>query len=254
LVSVKLFMCQEVKFLCRGSISNSGDGRFCIRTRCNVKTHKANKVMVKEGYLYIRGNRKDQALSEPSMDALGLPGDSDPRDLADEARPLNVWRAYFTLEAERRERSDGSDKSWEEVEAPTLSKLSEVDTTYQTPKKLKVGTLLEGLVDTIPVGVGKAEAVEVIKDHMTMADGPDREYAMNSSIQTVLAEWNKVCAGIELFNAEFGKLGKGEEKTRKSISTTVFKIHDAIRTTSLNVTCPATSLATLTCRDLLPKT
>jgi hypothetical protein len=31
---------------------------------------------------------------------------------------------------------------------------------------------------------------------MTMADGPDREYAMNSSIQTVLAEWNKVCAII----------------------------------------------------------
>jgi hypothetical protein len=142
------------------------------------------------------------------------------------------WRAYFTSEAERRERSaEGSEKSWEEVEAPTLSKLSEVDTTYQTPKELKVGTLLEGLVDTIPVGVGKAEAVEVIKDHMTMADGPDREYAMNTSIQTVLAEWNKVCAGIELFNGEFGKLGKGEEKTRESISTTVFKIHDAIRNT-----------------------
>jgi hypothetical protein len=30
---------------------------------------------------------------------------------------------------------------------------------------------------------------------------------------------------------EFGKLGKGEEKTRESISTTVFKIHDAIRDT-----------------------
>jgi hypothetical protein len=212
LVSAKLFMCQEVKSLYRGSISNSGDGRFCIRTRCDVKTHKANKITVKEGQLYIRGSRKDQALSEPSMDAvLGLPGDSDPRDLAHEARPLNVWRAFFTSEAKRRERlANGSEKSWEEVlEAPTLSKLSEVDTKYQTQKKLKVGTLLEGLVDTIPVGVGKAEAVEVIKDHMTMADGPDREYAMNSSIQTVLAEWNKVCAGIELFNAEFGKLGKG---------------------------------------------
>jgi hypothetical protein len=88
--------------------------------------------------------------------------------------------------------------------------------------------LLEGLVDTIPVGIGKAEAVEVIKDHMTMADGPDQEYAMNSSIQTVLAEWNKVSAGIDLFNAEFGKLGRGKEKTREYISTTVFKIHDAI--------------------------
>jgi hypothetical protein len=123
------------------------------------------------------------------MDVLGLPGDSDPRDLTDEARPLNVWRAFFTSEAERRERSaDGSEKSCKEVEAPTLSKLSEVDTMYQTPKKLKVGTLLEGLVDTIPVGVRKAEAVEVIKDHITMADGPDQEYAMNLSIQTVLAE------------------------------------------------------------------
>jgi prophage DNA circulation protein len=40
-----------------------------------------------------------------------------------------------------------------------------------------------------------------------------------------------VCAGIDLFNTEFGKLGKGEEKTRECISTTVFKIHDAIRDT-----------------------
>jgi hypothetical protein len=53
LVSVKLFMCQEIKSLCRGSISNSGDGRFCTRKRSDVKTHKANKVTVKEGHLYI---------------------------------------------------------------------------------------------------------------------------------------------------------------------------------------------------------
>jgi hypothetical protein len=211
-------MCRELKSLCRGIISNSEDGRFCTRTRCDVKTHKANKITVKEGHLYIRGTRKDQALVEPLMDVLGLPGDADPRNLADEARPLNVWRAFFTSEVERRERSaDGSETSWEEVEAPTLLKLSEVDTAYQTPKKLKVGTLLEGLVGTIPVGIGKAEAVEVIKDHMTMADGPDGECATNLSIQTVLAEWNKVCSEIYLYNAEFGKLGKGEEKTRESL-------------------------------------
>jgi hypothetical protein len=47
----------------------------------------------------------------------------------------------------------------------------------------------------------------------------------------VLAEWNKVYAGVGMFNLEFEKLGKGEEKSRESISGTVMKIHEAIRDT-----------------------
>jgi hypothetical protein len=47
----------------------------------------------------------------------------------------------------------------------------------------------------------------------------------------VLAEWNKVCAGVELFNAEFAKLGEGDLKHREAISVTVVKIHEAIRDT-----------------------
>jgi hypothetical protein len=74
------------------------------------------------------------------------------------------------------------------VEIPSLTKLSEVDATYQTPKKLKVGTLLEVLADTIPIGIGKAEKIAVIQDHMLAADGSARESTRNSSIRTVLAE------------------------------------------------------------------
>jgi hypothetical protein len=68
--------------------------------------------------------------------------------------------------------------------------------------------------DTIPIGVGKAEKIAVIQDHMLAADGSARESARDLSLSTVLAEWNKVCAGVEMFNLEFEKLGKGEEKSR----------------------------------------
>jgi hypothetical protein len=63
------------------------------------------------------------------------------------------------------------------------TKLSEVDATYQTPKKLKVGTLLKALADTIPIGVGKAEKIAVIQDHMLAADGLARESVRDSSLR-----------------------------------------------------------------------
>jgi hypothetical protein len=40
-----------------------------------------------------------------------------------------------------------------------------------------------------------------------------------------------VCAGVELFNAEFAKLGEGDLKHRETISVTVVKIREAIRDT-----------------------
>jgi hypothetical protein len=101
-----------------------------------------------------------------------------------------------------------SDRSWEDVEVPSLTKLSEVNTAYRTPKKLKVGTLLEALADTIPIGIGKAKRIELAQDHMMASAGPKRESAQDAALRTILAEWNKVCAGVDLFNAEFEKLGQ----------------------------------------------
>jgi hypothetical protein len=91
------------------------------------------------------------------------------------------------------------------VEIPSLNKLSEVDLEYKTPKKLKVGMLLEALAETIPIGIGKAETIAVIADYMINAEGLERETARDTSLQTVLAEWNKVCAEVELFITQNSK-------------------------------------------------
>jgi hypothetical protein len=58
--------------------------------------------------------------------------------------------------------------------------------------------------------------------------GEERESMEASSIWTVLAEWNKVSASVDLFNAKFSKLGTSETQYHESISTTVLKIHEAI--------------------------
>jgi hypothetical protein len=174
---------------------------------------------------------KDQALAEPPLDADSITDDTDSIQLEDMEKPIDVWRAYFATEMDRANRLNDSDRSWEDVEVPSLTKLSEINTAYRTPKKLKVGTLLKALADTIPIGIGKAERIELVKDHMMASAGPERELAQDAALRTVLAKWNKVCAGVDLFNAEFEKLGQGEERSPGSISTTVMKIHEAIRDT-----------------------
>jgi hypothetical protein len=62
-----------------------------------------------------------------------------------------------------------------------------------------------------------------------------RESAETESLRTVLAEWNKLGANFEFFNAEFQNLGIGKEKYRYIISTTVVKIHEAMRDTDAQV-------------------
>jgi hypothetical protein len=106
---------------------------------------------------------------------------------------------------------------------------------YQTPKKLKVGTLLEALSDTMPIGLGKAEEVSRIIDPGTVEGAEKRESVETESLRTVLAEWNKLGANFELFNAEFENLGNGEEKYRDAISTMVVRIHEAMRDTDARV-------------------
>jgi hypothetical protein len=90
---------------------------------------------------------------------------------------------------------------------------------------------LELLVDTIPVGIGKAEEIFKIVDLSGLEPGAERESAQWVAMRTVLSEWNKVSLGVKLFNAEFAKLGDNESKYRDGISKTVMKIHEAIRDT-----------------------
>jgi hypothetical protein len=166
MVSVKLFWCEEVSSVRGGVIASSGGGRFCVKAVCDVKSHLSSKVLMRFNHLYICGKRKNQAMIEPTLDSSSLADHVNPSRLAEVERPINVWRAYFASESDRAGRSSNDgEHSWEEVEIASLNKLSEVDSEYKTLKKLKVGTLLEALADTIPIGIGKAEKIAVIADH-----------------------------------------------------------------------------------------
>jgi hypothetical protein len=74
--SVGLFYCREVntvKSPCGGVIANSGFNRFCLKLKCEVKSHRIQKAKLVVGHMYILGVRKKQALLEPSLDVSVLP-------------------------------------------------------------------------------------------------------------------------------------------------------------------------------------
>jgi hypothetical protein len=112
-----------------------------------------------------------------------------------------------------------------------LDKLSAVTSSYVTPKKLKVGFLLEAFADSIPIGLGKAEDLTEIPDMSGLTDDKLRQ-AQAKAMELILSEWNILRGNFETFNDEFSKLGNGEKKYRDAISVTVMKIYDAIRDTA----------------------
>jgi hypothetical protein len=219
--------------VCRGVVANSGRSRFCTKIGCVIKSHQGSKVDLEEGNLYIRGSRKDQALLQPMLRTDALPPGMEPSVLAASWKPVSVWRAYFEAEQDRKppEGKVSTDSSWEEVESPTLAKFSDVESKNKTPKKLKVGTLLEVLVETMPIGIGKAEEIGTIVDPNNLDPGDKRESAQEAAIHTALAEWNKVSACVDLFDSEFVKLGGNESNYQDGILATVLRIHEAIRDT-----------------------
>jgi hypothetical protein len=68
--SVGMFYCRDSSAPCCGVIANSGFNRFCLKTNCEVKAHRTQKVIIKVGNLYILGTRKDQALFCSGVDGV----------------------------------------------------------------------------------------------------------------------------------------------------------------------------------------
>jgi hypothetical protein len=172
-----------------------------------------------------------------------LSKDIDPEVVAETSKPSNVWKAFFASQTERKDQvsalEERSDTSWEDLESPPLDKLSAVTSSYATPKKLKVGFLLEAFADSIPIGLGKAEVLTELPE-MDSLETPKSKIASDKAFKIVLAEWNILRGNFETFNDEFSKLGEGEKRYRDALSETVLKIHDAIRDTDAR-TSPITA-------------
>jgi hypothetical protein len=105
-----------------------------------------------------------------------------------------------------------------------------VTSSYVTPKKLKVGFLLEAFAESIPIGMSKAQTLSELPEFTTM-NQDEKDKAGVGALKMVMTEWNVLRANFELINDEFEKLGTGKKKYRDAISETVLKIHDAIRDT-----------------------
>jgi hypothetical protein len=221
-----LFYCRDATAICRGVIANSGQNRFCIKTNCEVKAHQAQKVIINDGNLYILGTRKDQSLLEPSLEGSLLSKEHDLDKIIGTSKPVNVWKAFFDSQTDRKafpgDTDALSDSSWEDLESPTLEKLSSVTSSYVTPKKLKVGFLLEAFADSIPIGLSKTTPLSELPDSSQMQKG-DKEKAGVGALKVVMMEWNTLRSNFQLIDDEFAKLGEGEKKYWDAISETVSK-------------------------------
>jgi hypothetical protein len=145
------------------------------------------------GNLYILGTRKDQALLEPSLEGYLLGKEHNIELIAEASKPINVWKAFFGTQSVRKDFSTASeapsDGSWEELESPSLDKLSSVTSSYVTPKKLKVGFLLEEFADSIPIGISKAQTLTELPKYSEM-NSTEQEKAGMGAIKMVMTEWN----------------------------------------------------------------
>jgi hypothetical protein len=92
-----LVLVNKSETLCCGSIGGSKKGiRWCSKEahECTTKTHQISKIQITNESIYLLA-RPGVALLTPTLDIEDLPDDTTPAFLLQEAKPMEVWKAYF---------------------------------------------------------------------------------------------------------------------------------------------------------------
>jgi hypothetical protein len=95
--NVFLVLVNKSESLCCGSIGGSKKGiRWCSQKahECTTKTHQTSKIQTTSESIYLLA-RPGVALLSPTLAIEDLPVDTTPDYLLQEAKPMEVWKAYF---------------------------------------------------------------------------------------------------------------------------------------------------------------
>jgi hypothetical protein len=236
-----LLYVREKVDICGGVIHSSDRRRFCCKSigSCTTKGHKT-KLTIDPNSFYIQHTRFGQARYEPSLSEALIPLDVTPSDFLSQEHPLEVWTAYFDALkagcAAARISSPGSDNDlstpWEEV--PSLDSVRKASVTFQTPKRLRMGSMLSPenvpiitstrgspLVDVFPLGPDNFEKTQSVK--------------VKQALRKLFGDWNKIESNFQTVHQEIDSAAKSETKFRNSVSDVISNMQDATREMDIRV-------------------
>jgi hypothetical protein len=92
-----LVLVSKSELLCCGSVGGTKKGiRWCSKKvhECTTRTHQTSKIQITNESIYLLA-RPGVALLTPTLPIKDLPDDTTFAYLLQEAKPMEVWKAYF---------------------------------------------------------------------------------------------------------------------------------------------------------------
>jgi hypothetical protein len=237
---------------CGRVIQTSDQRRFCCKAAgaCSRKGHKT-KVNLSTKTLNVKYSITGQARISPKLSVDLLPDNVTVAELLIQDNSLEVWVAYFeSLHAEKSEATSrlsstttDLESPWEEVKLPTLDELRKASINFKTPKKLRLGNVLN--TDTIPVTARpRGELFQDLADRDTDDEDQTERTKVERALQVIMSDWNKLNTNFQLIYLEFDTAGRGETKYRNTIADTLGELQEAIRGTDAKMQLLGAGLGT----------
>jgi hypothetical protein len=206
-----------------GKIVNRGSVCLKASSACNVQSHKT-KMRVRMEHFYIQ-SKQYQLRIEPSLDGELLPDDITTQSLLDgDPADRDVLMAYVqNLQAkdEGLGATGHTIEEWESVTPPSLEAMKAVKSSFKTPKKLKLGDLMDAAVDASPVKLG-VKAARLMIDPIPKAAVKAGIQNLSEAGRKVLEQWNPLTLVLEQLwdkiNAMSESGGKLAEATLKLVA------------------------------------
>jgi hypothetical protein len=216
-----LVLVNNSESLCCGSIGGSKKGiRWCSKKadECTTKTHQNSKIQITSESIYLLA-RPGVALLSPKLAIEDLPVDTTPDYLLQEAKPMEVWKAYFE-NAKIRAIAEvfGEENVEDEEDFEIVDTLDEASKSFQSPaKRFKFSAKPqereslfegedEGNVAYIPGNEGEVLTFAGTKFEYVNElpqDGEGNKYDVDHNLSFVSAQWNKVAHNFEAFHLAF---------------------------------------------------
>ncbi len=120
--------------------------------------------------------------------------------------------------------------TWEEV--PSLDSVRKASVTFQTPKRLKMGSILSP--ENVPVmtrGSPLADVFPLGPDDL----GETQSVKVEQALRKIFGDWNKIELNFQTVHQEIDSAAKSETKFRNSVTDVISNMQDATRETDIRV-------------------
>jgi len=193
----------DVKRVCGGMIRKSNGGRFCCRFKCNIASHKTQKVPLREDEtrFYIGGSRDGQAWTTPSLPISRI-DDVNIRMMETSEKPKSVWSLLFQrfeikTTSNIEDINDSFDKNITDGDVNVGDQIKVIEAAkleLKTPKRTRfhlIDEIREVAIDKQPLSLQKRVKLTKLQD-IVKSEDPDT--AKVQLIGQIIQQWDDIIA------------------------------------------------------------